>query len=120
MAWRINLKCQLDCKLVVNKSNIRPLLGRKACLGMKIVAYLDNDRLNKPNTGDAQVYALSTGTSSLTREQIIKKYPQVFSEGVGRLESEYHIRLDDQMDPVQHAPRRVSVALREQLKKTLE
>ena len=76
---------------------------------MKIVAYFNNDRLNKPNTGDAQVYALSGGTSPLTREQIIKKYPQVFSEGVGRLESQYRIRLDDQMDHVQHAPRRVPV-----------
>ena len=66
------------------------------------------------------MYALSGGTSPLTREQIIKKYPQVFSEGVGRLESEYRIRLDDQMDPVQHTPRRVPVALREQLKETLE
>ena len=81
---------------------------------MKIVAYLDNDRLN---TGDAQVYALSSGASQLTKEQVIKKYPQVFSEGVGRLEGEYHIRLDDQIDPVQHAPRRVPV---EQLKETLE
>ena len=62
------------------------------------------------------MYALSGGT----KEQIIKKYPQVFSEGVGRLESEYHIRLNDQMGPVQHAPRRVPVALREQLKETLE
>ena len=31
--WRGDLKCQLDCK-VVDKSNIRPLLGRKACLGI--------------------------------------------------------------------------------------
>ena len=35
---------KLECKLV-NSTNIRPLLGRKACLEMKIVAYLDNDKL---------------------------------------------------------------------------
>ena len=39
---------------------------------------------------------------------------------MGRLESEYRIRLDSKIDPVQHAPRRVPVALREQLRKTLE
>ena len=66
------------------------------------------------------MYAFSSGKSPLTKEQLIQKYPQVFGEGVGRLESEYHIRLDSQIDPVQHAPRRVPVALREQLKETFE
>ena len=44
----------------------------------------------------------------------------VFREGVGRLEGEYHIRLDSQIDPVQHAPRRVPVALRDRLQEALE
>ena len=39
---------------------------------------------------------------------------------MGRLESEYHIRLDSQMDLVQHALSRVTVALREQLRETLD
>ena len=54
--WRGYYRCRLDCKLV-DRSDIRPLLGRKACIGMKIVTYLDNDKLNKPNTGNAPVYA---------------------------------------------------------------
>ena len=75
-------------------------------MGIKIVAYLDNDQLNKPITGNSEVYALSSSSKSpLTQEQLIQKYPKVFSEEVGRLESEYHIRLDSQIDPVQHAPR---------------
>ena len=37
--WHGDFSCRLDCK-IVNKINIRPLVGRKACLGMKIVAYL--------------------------------------------------------------------------------
>ena len=80
--WRGDFGCRLDCK-IVDKSNIRPLLGRKACLGMKIVAYFDNDKLNKPVTGNSEVYALSSGNSPLTKEQLIQKYPQVFGEGVG-------------------------------------
>ena len=40
------------CNLVV-----RPILGRKACLGMKIITYLDNDQLNHPQTSDGDVYA---------------------------------------------------------------
>ena len=117
--WREDFRCRFDCK-IVDKSNIRPLLGRKACLGMKMIAYLDNDKMNKPITGSSEVCALNSGKSPLTKEQLIQKYPNVFSEGVGRLESEYHIRLASQIDPVQHAPRRVPVALRERLKETLE
>ena len=59
-------------------------------------------------------------SSSLAKEQLIKKYPGVFSDGVGLLEGEYHIRLDSQVTPVQHAPRRVPVAYRESLQKSLD
>ena len=48
------------------------------------------------------------------------KYPKVFGVGIGCLKGEYHIRLDPQCTPVQHAPRRVPVALRDRLKKTLD
>ena len=39
--WRGNYMCQLDCKIMH-----QTLLGRKPCLGTKIIAYLDNDKLN--------------------------------------------------------------------------
>ena len=50
--WRGDYRCRLDCR-IVDTPNIQPLLGRKACIGMNIVTYLDNDQLNKPNTGDS-------------------------------------------------------------------
>ena len=79
---------------------------------MKIVSYLDNDMMNKPNSSGLEVY------TQLTKEKLVNKYPKVFGEGVGCLEGEYHIRLIAQVDPVQHAPRRVPVALRECLQET--
>ena len=54
--------------------DIHPLLGQKACLGMKIVSYLNNDELNKPTTGDTLVY-LVNGTGPISIEQLIKQYP---------------------------------------------
>ena len=39
--------CMLNCKLIVN-DYVRPLLGRKACVGLKLVQYLDNDEMRKP------------------------------------------------------------------------
>ena len=59
--WRGVYQCKLDCKLV-DCENIQPLLGRKACLGLTIITYLDNDSMNKPSTKTAAVFALEVGT----------------------------------------------------------
>ena len=56
---------------------------------------------------------------SFSTEQFIQQYPTVFSEGVGRLDGQYHIRLYENITPVQHSPRRVPVPLRETLQQTL-
>lgn len=115
----------LDCKLV-DSTEIRPLLGRKACIEMKIIKYMDNDELRKPNTGSFPVYTLDstkgevTNQSPLSKEDLLRKYPKVFRENVGQMEGEYRIRIDSEADPVQNAPRRVPVALRDKLKETLD
>ena len=43
-------------------------------------------------------------------------FPNVFDEGLGLLEGEYHIQLNDSVKPVQHAPWRGQVALRGKIK----
>ena len=83
-----DFKCHLDCKLV-DQQGIWPLLGHKACLGMKIVAYLDNNQLNKPSTKDAKVYAVDDMESALMiKEQLIQRYSSVFADDVGLLEGD--------------------------------
>lgn len=57
---------------------------------MNIISYLDNDSMNKPDIGGAPVYTVSQSQQPLTREELIKQY-QMFWDGVGCLESEYHI-----------------------------
>ena len=116
---RGDFRCWLDCKLV-DQQGIRPILGRKASLGMEIVAYLDNDDLNKPDTKEAKVYTVGDRDSPVTKEQLVKQYPTVFSDGVGLLEGEYRIAIDPKAVPVEHAARRVPVALREKLQQTLQ
>ena len=132
---RGKIRCCLDCKLV-DREDVRPLLGRRACLGMKIVSYLDNDQLNQPIPGESKVYKVENATPGATR-QLIKSYPKVFSDGVGLLQGHYHIRLNSNAVPgllqghyhirlnsnavpVQHAPRWVPVPLRARLKETLD
>ena len=55
---------KVECKLV-NCTNIRPILGRKACLDMKIVTYLDNDKLHQPDVRNATVFALEININLL-------------------------------------------------------
>ena len=62
----------------------------------------------------------SASSSGLNKEHLIRQFPSVFAEKVGQLEGEYHIKLDATLSPVQHAPRRVPVALRDQLKAELD
>ena len=90
---RGRIKLTLHCK-IVDCVNIRPLLERKSCLLLNIISYLDNDKLNKPDTGNSPVYTLDI-TTTLTREQLIKQYPKVFGPGIGLLEGRYHIRIND-------------------------
>jgi len=60
---------------------------------MKIVSYLENDQIYKPNTKDMAVYALEIKRYT-SKEQIIEQYPKVYHDGVGKLDSEYHIHLN--------------------------
>ena len=114
--WREGQRFKLDCKLVHN-IDIRPILGRKACLGMNIIQYMDNDEIHKPEVGNAPVYTMTSASASgLNRADLIRQFPRDFAEEVGQLEGEYRIKLDATISPVQHAPRRVPVALRDQLK----
>ena len=51
---RRDFKCKLDCKLM-DSDLIRPILGRRACIGMHLIEYHDNDALNKPETSTVPV-----------------------------------------------------------------
>ena len=112
---RDKTKCKLNCKLV-DSEDIRPILGRKACLGMNIIRYTDNDALNKPQTGSFPIYAVKDNDKFLTKEKLCNQFPEVFSEGVGKLDGKYHIKINSQVSPIQHAPWRVPVAIRARLK----
>ena len=116
--WREGSKYRLERKLVDSRK-IRPLLGRKACLGMMVIKYLDNDAIHKPDTGNAPVYALKPA-GPIAIEQLGKEHPEVFGPGVGLLEGKYRIALDESVYPVQHPPRRVQVPLWAALKDALD
>ncbi len=81
---RGNTKCTLRCNLV--DVNVHPLLGRKACIGMQLIRVLDSDDVNRPNTEGHPVFAVGRGDQALSKQQLVKKFPKVFAESVGKLE----------------------------------
>ena len=116
---RDETKCKLKCKLV-DSEDIRPILGRKACLGMNIIRYTDNDALNKPQTGSFPIYAVKENDKFLIKEKLCNQFPEVFSEGVGKLDGKYHIKINSEVSPIQHAPWHVPLAIRARLKEQLD
>ena len=120
--WRGSFTCLLLCRLVESR-RCRPILGKSACEGMGVVEIKDSNAIWRPHPSGGQVFSVEDVMSSskpLTKEQVIEMFPDVFDEGLGLLEGEYHIRLNDSTKPVQHAPRRGQVALRNKIKETLE
>lgn len=90
---------------------------------MGAVEIKDSDAIWRPHTSGGQVLSVKDVLSSskpLTKEQVIEMFADVLDEGLFLLEGEYHIRLNDSAKPVQHAPRRRQVALRNKIKETLE
>ena len=53
------------------------------------------------------------------KQEILKLYPEVFTD-LGRLEPSYHMQLEENSNPVIHAPRKISVSLRSKLTKGLD
>ena len=117
--WRDNSMYQLSCKLV-DSHDIRPILGRGACLGMNIIKYTDNDAIYKPSTGRALVYLLENRGEGMSKDNLLKHFPGVFADDVGQLDGEYHMKVDATVEPAQHPPRRVPVTLHDRLKAKLD
>ena len=105
---------------MVESNRVRPILVIKACLGMNIITYLDNDQLNRPQASQGGVYTHAVpATSPVSADQLFKRFPRVFTDGVGALAGEYRMVQDKSARPVQHPPRRVPFAIRERLRETL-
>ena len=93
---------------------------------MKVIKYTDNDELHKPNTGSAPVYSVDSTSEEvsshtpLSKDDLLQRYRKAFRANIGKVEAKYRIRIDIEVDPVQNAPRRVPVVLRDKLKETLD
>lgn len=97
----------------VTEDDLTPLLSYNTCIELRLVTINDCDSTIASNSyglDSTLGVAVTTGITDLLDE-----YKDVF-EGLGDLPGEYHIVTDDAVPPVVHPPRRVPVALRNQMK----
>ena len=110
---------------VMSGANYQPLLSRPACMDIGALRWIDDDSIHPLCESTASVNSTDTGakqTAAVNERQSDKlhaEYADVF-EGLGRLPGQHHIKLDSAVHPVIHAPRRVPVALRDELKTKLD
>ena len=63
-----------------------PILGLSACQKLNLIRRVEN-----------------VAQAPLTKEEIVDEFADVFT-GLGLMEGEYHIELDDKVEPVIHPP----------------
>ena len=92
---------------VVRGHGYEPILSKQTMLEMNLIKILDSDR-------DPRVSVLKSDT-----EPLLEEYDDVF-EGLGKLDGQYHIVVDEYIRPVVHPPRRLPVAMTERVQQKLE
>lgn len=98
--WKVKYKKKsFVLEFIVVKSEAKPILGIQTCEEMGLIKRVMT--LNK----DGEI-------------NILKEYADVF-EGIGCLDGEHTIRIDNSVTPTVHPPRKVPVTLREKLKAEL-
>ena len=100
----------------ITEDDLAPLLSYSTCIGLGLVTINDCDSPSDSSGGlkDTPGVHVTTGMTDL-----LEGYKDVF-EGLGDLPGEYHIVTDDSVPPTVHPPRRVPVALQNQIKEKLD
>ena len=92
---------------VVKGSGYEPILSKQTMLDMNLIKILDSD-------GDPHINGLKTGV-----EPLLKEYKDVF-QGLGKLDGQYHIVMNESIKPIVHPPRRLPVAMTDKVQRKLE
>jgi len=100
-----HIKAPITFEVIDTHTNPRPLLGIDTCLELGLI-----------NVSE-QIHAM--GQHKVTRESLLSEFEDVFM-GLGEMPGEYDIQVDPTVVPVQHRPRKVPVALKEEVIKKIK
>ena len=116
-----NKMLKLRFEIVSTAVARKPLLSINTCQKFGFISInidgSDEHRMSEKSEAQEQGVNLTQGVSPT--EQFFIDFRDVF-EGLGCLPGELHLQIDSTVQPVQHAPRKVPIALREPLKKKID
>ncbi|CAG2198015.1 unnamed protein product [Mytilus edulis] len=102
--------------IVVKDKTLTPLLGNKTVQAMNLMTIhyenIKSVQQGAPMSPDAYT------CKPIDKADVLKEYEDVF-EGTGFLEGKYHLELNEHAQPVVHPPRKVPVAIKDQLQTEL-
>ncbi|XP_060084332.1 uncharacterized protein K02A2.6-like [Ylistrum balloti] len=84
--------------------NVKPILGADACQAMGLVK---------------RIHSVVSGSTNHIPDDIQKQYGHVF-KGIGCMPGTYSIKVDPNVKPVIHPPRKIPIFLKERVKEELE
>ena len=105
-------KQRYNCEFIVVSGAAVSLVGAKTSLAMGLLKIEYQNIANTDAIESEQVVS--------TREDVVTRYHDVFSEEVGHLEGDLHLELDPQVTPVQLPVRKIPLALQEHLQVELQ
>ena len=101
--WRGVSTCMLEWELIEGKHS-HSVLGCKACIFLNVLEIKDNDRLHSVKEGNSRIHTTQICHHPVEKEDIKERYPGVFGDTAGKLNTSYKIQIDDSVVHVQHAP----------------
>ena len=106
-------KLKLRFEIVTTRVTRHPLLSTNTCEKLGLLTLHTSDVCQQKNNGKEE----SNFTSGdVTVDSILAEYEDVF-KGLGCLPGELHLEIDNTIRPVQHTPRKIPIATKEELKK---
>lgn len=119
--------CEIECKhegyttkalFYVTDAPGRAIIGLPTALTLKLITL--NCSVEQHAQNEAATHNKTTSSDPITpKEKLIQQFPECF-DGIGKFEGEYHITLDPNVPPVIHAPRRVPISMKDDIKRELD
>ena len=110
---------EYDLDFYVAARHDQPLLGFKACRQLELLKAVD-ENICEVRASQDDMRAIDTSRSQcLTEAEILAEYGDLF-EGIGLLEGDVHLEVDETVPPVQMPLRRLPIGIRDKVAAELQ
>ena len=113
---------KLQFEIVTTRVARRPLLSANTCERMGLITIHNDQQTDtkplQPTKEKTDQKAVNFNRQEEKIEKLLTEYSDVF-EGLGRLPGKLHLEVDKTVEPIQHTPRKVPIATKEELRQKI-